>query len=227
MKRILFVLILINGFCIQPGKADIVEIMEDSLYLSSVNEARNLDDLKKVGITHIVNLTGYKNNDLKELRFPNPFPNDYIDGRNYLHIKISDEMDTNIQEYFSDINRKFIHPAIKSHGKVLVHCEAGISRSSSVVIAYLMQAQNMDLKAAYELVKAKKPNIAPNKQFMVQLMNFEKRLTRKAIPTLNLTEYLTDQIFEITGGIHPKDQIQELLVNNDNEPNSVIQILFN
>lgn len=59
---------------------------------------------------------------------------------------------------------------------VLVHCLAGISRSVTVTVAYLMSRENMTLNQAYDHVKMCKPNISPNFTFMGQLLEFEKDL---------------------------------------------------
>ena len=59
---------------------------------------------------------------------------------------------------------------------VLVHCLAGISRSVTVTVAYLMHALQMELEPAYQLVKECKPNISPNINFMVMLLDFQKSL---------------------------------------------------
>jgi len=56
--------------------------------------------------------------------------------------------------------------------RVLVHCQAGISRSATLVIAYLIKHQKMNLKDAYLHVKSKRPQIGPNKGFIQQLMDF-------------------------------------------------------
>lgn len=59
---------------------------------------------------------------------------------------------------------------------VLVHCLAGISRSVTVTVAYLMQKMNLSLNDANDFVKRKKSNISPNFNFMGQLLDFERTL---------------------------------------------------
>ena len=55
----------------------------------------------------------------------------------YKVIGILDMPYVNIMKYFPSAIQ-FIKDAIKSGGTVFVHCFAGISRSSSCIIAYLM-----------------------------------------------------------------------------------------
>lgn len=57
-----------------------------------------------------------------------------------------------------------------------MHCLAGISRSVTVTVAYLMQKLNLSMNDAYDIVKMKKSNISPNFNFMGQLLDFERTL---------------------------------------------------
>ncbi|KAG0416073.1 hypothetical protein HPB47_006749, partial [Ixodes persulcatus] len=56
--------------------------------------------------------------------------------------------------------------------KVLVHCKMGISRSASVVIAYVMKAYDLDLDQALEFVKRRRSCIKPNSGFLKQLETY-------------------------------------------------------
>ncbi len=57
-----------------------------------------------------------------------------------------------------------------------MHCHAGISRSATVCIAYIMKHHQTDLTQAYDFVKQKRSCISPNLHFMGQLLEFQKRL---------------------------------------------------
>ncbi|ORZ16682.1 protein-tyrosine phosphatase-like protein, partial [Lobosporangium transversale] len=61
-------------------------------------------------------------------------------------------------------------------GKALVHCQLGVSRSASLVIAYVMRSLNMGLTEAYDFVKQRSGVISPNMSLMYQLAEYEKRL---------------------------------------------------
>ncbi|KAH8031863.1 hypothetical protein HPB51_021052 [Rhipicephalus microplus] len=74
------------------------------------------------------------------------------------------------------INSGRPHEARQKRVGVLVHCLAGVSRSVTVTLAYLMQKHKLPLNEAYDLVKKRKANIAPNFNFLGQLLDFEQLL---------------------------------------------------
>lgn len=69
-----------------------------------------------------------------------------------------------------------IEEARSSNSAVLVHCLAGVSRSVTVTLAYLMRALDLCLNDAFTLVRDRKPDVSPNFHFMQQLHSFERQL---------------------------------------------------
>lgn len=76
----------------------------------------------------------------------------------------------------------FIEAELDKGRGVLVHCQAGISRSATIVAAYLMYSRDMDTNSALELIKNARPNIEPNENFLQQLEIFHNahhKISRK------------------------------------------------
>lgn len=63
-----------------------------------------------------------------------------------------------------------------SGGRVLVHCQAGISRSATICLAYLIQSHRVRLDEAFDFVKQRRGVISPNFSFMGQLLQFETQV---------------------------------------------------
>ncbi|CAG8675504.1 16827_t:CDS:10, partial [Cetraspora pellucida] len=125
--------------------------------------AKNEDWLRNHKITDI--LTVAQN---IRPRFPKSFT--------YKVISIRDSEVQDISKYFEE-TYMFIQNVLDQEDKsVLVHCEMGISRSPTVVIAYIMRSQKKSLKDALAFVKEKRFVTRPNAGFYKQLKNFESGL---------------------------------------------------
>lgn len=59
---------------------------------------------------------------------------------------------------------------------------AGVSRSVSLVIAYLIKHKSMSYEGAYSHVKARRKIIHPNDGFIEQLKKFEREVKRESPP---------------------------------------------
>jgi protein-tyrosine phosphatase len=132
-----------------------------NIYIGPWYLVQKKEILLEHGITHIVNVSELKNS----------FPYDFI----YLKIDFPDDEETNISQYFTKVSR-FIHNAYLNRGKILIHCFAGLSRSPTLMIAYLIQKRKYDLEQAFQLVKEKRPDVDINENFMMQLTT---RFTQK------------------------------------------------
>ncbi|KAJ2715743.1 hypothetical protein H4R19_001032 [Coemansia spiralis] len=78
----------------------------------------------------------------------------------------------------------FIDAARRRHEGVLVHCQLGVSRSASLVIAYAMRTMDLGFAAAYDYVRLRAPCISPNLQLIAQLCEYGRALdaARRAAP---------------------------------------------
>ena len=63
-------------------------------------------------------------------------------------------------------------------GKVFVHCVQGMSRSATLVLAYLMKTCGMGVQDAVRLVRSKR-EIYPNPGFLQQLCDFNEELKKQ------------------------------------------------
>lgn len=73
---------------------------------------------------------------------------------------------------------KYAHPKSQHRTRVLVHCAAGISRSSTVLIAWLMKTFGMPLDDALKLLRQSRPIVNPNHGFMRILREYEHFIRR-------------------------------------------------
>lgn len=94
-----------------------------------------------------------------------PYPDKY----NYLNLDLIDSCQEEIINKF-EISNKFIEESLQKNEKVLVHCICGVSRSSTIVIAYLIYKKifgNVD--KIIENLKNKREIINPIPNFKNQL----------------------------------------------------------
>ena len=94
----------------------------------------------------------------------------------YKRISVQDTDSQELSYYFQEAFT-FIEEARQRHSVVLIHCHAGVSRSATFTIAYLMFHFGMSVQDAYQFVKEKCPAISPNHNFMGQLIQFEMGLS--------------------------------------------------
>ena len=72
-----------------------------------------------------------------------------------------------------------IHTAAVKREKILIHCQCGLSRSATLVIAYIMKYHHLSLRHAYDLLKSRAGKISPPMGLMFQLMEWEVALNAK------------------------------------------------
>lgn len=87
-------------------------------------------------------------------------------------VPAEDSPNFDIYSYFPTATQ-FIHESLMN-GNVLVHCAAGISRSATIVIAYLIKYNKMTLEEALKYVQKRRPIVSPNVGFKEQLKRWEK-----------------------------------------------------
>jgi len=93
----------------------------------------------------------------------------------HLDICLEDRKGEPIHEYFK-VSHDFIRKHITDAHRVFVHCAAGISRSATLVTAFLMMEYKCSTLEALKMVKIKRHIINPNEGFLKQLLQLEKEL---------------------------------------------------
>jgi protein-tyrosine phosphatase len=88
------------------------------------------------------------------------------------YIKLYDDDDQPIGDYF-DSSISFIDDAIRMGKTVYVHCYAGVSRSPTIVAAYLIKMHNMTTVDALKYIAERRPCIDPNEGFRAALRKWE------------------------------------------------------
>jgi len=141
------------------------EVIPGFLYLGDCKHGRNKDGLRDLGITHLIDATSKQLSQSVALELQ----------IEYLAIDIEDDEDEDISPYFTHTNQ-FIQKCQQStnHGKVLIHCHAGVSRSTSIVLAYLIESRLFpNLRQAISHVVNHRPIVCPNNSFQMQLSQYE------------------------------------------------------
>lgn len=94
--------------------------------------------------------------------------------QNHLRIPIDDSHEESINEHF-ETAILFLAKARADDANVLVHCYAGISRSPTIVLAYMMNNGAL-FNDAYQLLKNRRACVDPNLHFVGSLLLYEKQL---------------------------------------------------
>ena len=138
------------------------QILNDKLFLGNWNHSINETIINNLEITHILNVTPYKNQ---------------IDGVNGLVILQISIEDIETEDILSQMDKicTFIHSTLKENGnKLLVNCRAGRSRSSTAICSYLIKYHSMTVEEAISFCVERRPIVEPNQGFVKQLKEWQK-----------------------------------------------------
>ena len=147
------------------------DLVYPNLYVGEWSASGDAQFLKDNGITYVLNVCAQSS---KIHHLNNP-------PVTYTHVPIYDEQDEVIRLHF-DVCHAFIDLGRKDGSSVLMHCPQGVSRSPTVVNAYIM-SRDVKLRSrdqACDHVKAQRSVVWPNPGFMMDLQYFEKQLNSPA-----------------------------------------------
>eukprot|EP01111_Echinosteliopsis_oligospora_P002697 TRINITY_DN1409_c0_g1_i1.p1 TRINITY_DN1409_c0_g1~~TRINITY_DN1409_c0_g1_i1.p1 ORF type:complete len:472 (-),score=73.03 TRINITY_DN1409_c0_g1_i1:61-1455(-) len=163
------------------------DLIMPNLYLGCYECARNKSLLQQLNVTHVLTVASFK-----------PlYPDSFV-------YKVVDIDDVEIADLYSHLDgcMDFIDDAIKSNGNVFIHCRAGVSRSGSVVCAYVMHKQGLPRDEAIEFVRQNRSRVQPNNGFLVQLNKWHTTLSDRRIapaePKISLAEEVATSSSEQT-----------------------------
>ncbi|KAJ1148945.1 hypothetical protein NDU88_001769 [Pleurodeles waltl] len=142
-----------------------VDQITPSLYLSNASVARHRGLLSAKRITCVINATL----DVQRPSWP---------GVDYLRVPVADLPHAQLSDYFDRVADR-IRMVERRNGRTLVHCMAGVSRSATLCMAYLMKYEGVTLKEAHHWVRSRRPAICPNIGFWRQLIAYEHQLFGK------------------------------------------------
>jgi len=129
--------------------------------LGSLYDLMDAEWIVREGITHAVSGT---------------LADDPCDGKVKRLIAIVDDEDPgDIWKWFERVCA-FIDEALQAGGRVLVHCEWGVSRSPTLVAAYLMHTQRGTATATLDHLKTLRDCVRPNKHFQGALQEWQTTL---------------------------------------------------
>jgi len=142
----------------------------ENVFLGSLRTTQNETVLRELGITRILT-TG------KGLKVIDPLPKEI----EQLIISVDDNPDQKLVPFFDQCT-EWLDKCVEEGRQVLVHCFMGLSRSVTVVCAWLMKRRRMTFKEAITLIKKGRPAVNPNEGFRHQLIEYEELLYGTRLP---------------------------------------------
>lgn len=172
----------------KPADSFTLSKVTEKLYLGSERDVFQLTDAE-VSEKNITRILSVQQNSIENQKLFYPENNndqiikDKFKNIKFMHVKASDVTSTNLIDDFERCidfidenddddgnNRDF--------GATIVHCQAGISRSATVCLAYLIKKRGYTLDEAFEYLKNCRSCIGPNFGFLGQLKIFEQNLQK-------------------------------------------------
>lgn len=156
---------LIDGTTARSKDCIDISKITSRIFLGSYDAgAKMLEGLKLFGVTHTLTV-GHNMPPVHEEHFK------------YKVFSFEDHHSVDISKYFPECFT-FIDEALSENNtnKVLIHCYAGVSRSATVTIAYLIHKNLMSYEESIEYVRKARHWINPNGGFRRRLKNLVKSL---------------------------------------------------
>ncbi|CAG7828113.1 unnamed protein product [Allacma fusca] len=142
-----------------------IDLVDDKLYLGNLAAACDIPLLEKYQISHILTIDSC----------PLPAKITHLPFVKTKFIQLCDIPREDILHHFED-TYEFLRKAVedKDGRYALVHCYFGVSRSATIVLAYMMRKYEISLEDAQDRLKSRRSVIGPNYGFLSQLKLYEK-----------------------------------------------------
>jgi len=138
--------------------------IRDNLFVGSLHDSQSETQMSKNKISHVVRVTEQPEDEKRVDIDPAP---------TYLFIKAADHENVNLRQHFEKVN-DFVHEARLNGGSVLIHCHEGVSRSVTLMAAYMMSVTRLGLEDVMRVIELARSQANPNKGFRAQLADFEQ-----------------------------------------------------
>jgi len=150
-----------SNYNLSPGSRSPARIHDDcQIYLGCEQDARDKNFIQSQNIKHVLSIQSWE---IQEK----------ITGVQYHFVQANDNSEQDLKSKFESICN-----FLKQHEneRVLVHCQAGISRSATACLAYLMKEKNMSLDSSFCELKKRRDIVCPNFSFLGQLKRWEQEI---------------------------------------------------
>ncbi|XP_061549577.1 dual specificity protein phosphatase 12 isoform X3 [Phycodurus eques] len=137
-------------------------LVDPGVFIGTAADLNDSQGLAEAAITHILSVDSVDPGPLL------PMDSGYC-GK---WINVLDEVTADLLSYLDDCYR-FIQEAVDGGGAALVHCQAGRSRSATIVTAFLMKRYKLGFAEAYHRLKSVKQDVQVNSGFEEQLCLYE------------------------------------------------------
>lgn len=141
-----------------------MSLIKKGIVIGNWNDASNLEFLRRMNISHVL---------CSAAELSPVYPGRFT----YKHVMADDIPEYNLSRHF-DQAADFIHQGVNSGGTVFIHCAAGISRSVSLTLAYMIKYEQQNLSTALNMIRKRRYIANPNPGFMQQLRVFERRFNK-------------------------------------------------
>jgi len=188
----------------------------EALYVGARPRAEDVPVLAEAGITHVVSCL--EEAELSTLELPG------LDVQT-LGVAIRDGMDQDIAASFPRLFDFASRAGEHAGSKLLVHCEAGVSRSATLATALLMKSKGQTFLEAFGRLREKRAGVLPNIGFASQLQHLEYALypDRRAVDELSsLARYLRE-VCQVPTEV---EVLEELLEQHDYDAPRALRTLF-